>query len=146
MLNKIICRLIKKQEVTFGDIIHHMEFYVTIYAELIMIISLTPVFITIFNPQYFEFVVLGTPFMIIFLVIPGFIIFSFKYILDTFGLYDNIIKFKIAECSENYELMEKDITGNFKEKIVEIFGCIIILLMILLFAEMIYFDVPFEPI
>lgn len=146
MLDTIICRLIKKREVTFGDIIHHMEFYATIYAELIIIISLTPVIITIFNPQSFEFVVLGTPVMMIFIVIPGFIIYSFKYILEKVGLYDNIIEMKIAECSDNHELMEKNITDNFKEKIVEIFGYIILVLMILLFAEMIYFDVPIEPI
>lgn len=146
MLDAIICKLIKKREVTFGDIVHNMEFYATIYAELVLIICLSPVIMTIFNPRSFELVALGTPVMIIFVLIPGFIIYSFKYILEKVGLYDNIIEMKIAECSDNHELMEKNITDNFKEKIVEIFGYIILVLMILLFAEMIYFDVPIEPI
>lgn len=151
MLDKIICRLIKKRTVTFGDIIDHMKFYAFIYAELIMIISLTPVITAIFNSQSFELVALGIPVMMIFVMVPYFIICLFKYILETLGVYGNIIELKTAECPKNYELTEndKDTTGNLKEKIMLSLGCIIFLLMIILVAEMIYYDVPtkglFEP-
>lgn len=85
MLNKIICKLIKKRTVTFGDIVHHMECYAFIYAELIMIISLTPVIAAIFDPQSFELVGLGTPIMMIFIFFPYIIIHSLKYLLETIG-------------------------------------------------------------
>ncbi len=101
VLDKIICKLIKKRQVTFGDIIDHMKFYAFIYAELIMIICLIPVITAIFNPQSFELVALSTPVMIIFVMVPYFIIYSFKYILEALGVYSNIIEMKIAECPKN---------------------------------------------
>lgn len=146
MLDKIICRLIKKRVVTFGDIVDHMKFYAFIYAELIMVISLTPVITAIFNPQSFELVALGTPAMIIFIIVPYLIIYSFKHILETMGVYSNIIEMKIAERPKNYELTENDenAAGNLKEKIMLSLGCIIFLLMIILVVEIIYYDVPTE--
>lgn len=146
MLNNIICKLIKKRTVTFGDILHHMEFYAFIYAELIMIISLTPVIVAIFDPQSFELVALGAPVLIVFVFIPYTIICSIRHILVTVGLYDNIIEMKIAVCPENSEIIntEKNVADDIKEKIQSVLGALIVILMVIYVAEMIYYDVPIE--
>jgi hypothetical protein len=147
MLDKIMCKLIKKHTVNFGDIVELLTECVWIYTFIIIIICGWPLFAAIYNPQYFELIVLGTPIMIIFVFIPFFLIpYLLKCILKIVGLYDNIIKMKIAECPKNSEKIEteKSMAEIIKDKIMPFLVFLIIIWELIFFAEIIYFHIPIE--
>ncbi|WP_292372042.1 MULTISPECIES: hypothetical protein [unclassified Methanosarcina] len=54
---------------------------------------------------------------------------------------------KIAECPENSGIIKtsKSLIENIRDAIAFILGVMICISMLVLFAEMIYFDVPYEP-
>jgi len=118
-----------------------------IYVELIMLIGSIPVFTTIFDHDNFKYVGIGSTIFTIFVFIPYFSLLALKYILDFIGLYNKIINMKIAECPENSRIIKtgKSLIENIRDAIAVILGIMIGISMFVLVAEMIYFDVPYEP-
>lgn len=112
-----------------------------------MLIGFIPVFTTIFDHNNFKYVGIGTPILMIFVFIPYFSLLALRYILDFIGLYHKIINMKIAECPENSRVIKtgKSLIENIRDAIAVILGVLIGILMFVLVAEMIYFDVPYEP-
>lgn len=119
-----------------------------IYAELIFLIAGIPAFTTIFNHDDFTYVGIGSTIVTIFVLIPLFSLLALKYILKVLGLYNKIINMKIAECPENSGIIKtgKSLIENIRDAIIFMLGIMIFILLLVLFAEMIYFDVPYEPL
>jgi hypothetical protein len=81
-------------------------------------------------------------------LIPLFSLLALKYILNVLGLYNKIINIKIAECPENSGIIKKgkSLIENIRDAITFILGFMVFILWLVLFAEMIYFGAPYEPL
>jgi hypothetical protein len=147
VLDKVICKLIKKYTVAFGDVVELMTECIFMYSLIVLIICSWPIIAAIYNPQYFEMIVLAMPVMIVFVFIPFFLIpYLVKCILKIVGLYDDIMKMKISECPKNSEKIEaeKSVASIIDDKIMPFFLILLVILQLIHLAEIIYFHLPTE--